>query len=85
MSEKWIQSAIKKPGALRKSLKVKADETIPVGKLEKASHSENPKMAKRANLALTLKKLHKRHGGQVDGAISVKRLDRKPRAGGGCY
>jgi hypothetical protein len=85
MAEKWIQSAIKKPGALRKSLKVKEGETIPTGKLKKASHSENPTLAKRANLALTLKKLNKRHGGQVDGAVSAKRLDRKPRAGGGCY
>jgi hypothetical protein len=44
---------------------VKEGETIPAGKLKKAAHSENPKLAKRANLALTLQKLHKRHGGGV--------------------
>jgi hypothetical protein len=63
MAEKWIQKAIKNPGALRKSLKVPVGETIPTGKLTKASHSENPTLAKRANLAMTLKKINKRHGG----------------------
>ena len=57
--EKWIQGAIKHPGALRKSLHVKAGEKIPEGKLEKAEHSKNPKTAKRARLAETLKKMHK--------------------------
>jgi hypothetical protein len=64
MADNWIKGAIKHPGALRKSLKVKEGETIPTGKLTKASHSENPTLAKRANLALTLKKLHHRHGGE---------------------
>jgi hypothetical protein len=63
MAENWINGAIKKPGALRKALKVPAGETIPTGKLTKAAHSENPTLAKRANLAMTLKKLNKRHGG----------------------
>ena len=30
---KWIQKAIKKPGALKKALGVPKDETIPAGKL----------------------------------------------------
>lgn len=61
MSEKkkWIQDAIKKPGALRKSLHVKKGEKIPEKKLEKAEHSNNPKTRKRAVLAETLKKMHK--------------------------
>jgi len=59
MSEKWIQKAISKPGALRKSLHVKKGEKIPEKKLEKAEHSKNPKLRKRAILAKTLKKLHK--------------------------
>ena len=59
MAEKWIQNAIKKPGALRKSLKVKKGEKIPEKKLEKAEHSKNPMTRKRANLAKTLKKMHK--------------------------
>jgi len=58
--KKWIQEAIKKPGALRKTLHVKKGEKIPEEKLEKAEHSKNPKTAKRARLAETLKKMHKK-------------------------
>jgi hypothetical protein len=50
----WIKSAIKHPGALRKSLGVPAGKTIPAGKLEKASHAPG-KMGQRARLAMTLK------------------------------
>ena len=57
--DKWIQGAIKHPGALRKTLKVKKGEKIPESKLKKAEHSKNPKTAKRARLAETLKHLHK--------------------------
>jgi hypothetical protein len=60
MSKNFIQKAIKKPGALRKSLHVKKGEKIPEKKLEKAEHSENPKTRARANLAKTLKKLNKK-------------------------
>lgn len=56
---KWIQGAIQHKGALRKSLHVKKGEKIPEAKLEKAEHSSNPKMAKRANLARTLRGLRK--------------------------
>jgi hypothetical protein len=59
MSSKWIQGAIKHPGALKKTLGVKKGETIPEGKLKKAEHSKNPTTAKRAHLAETLKKMHK--------------------------
>jgi hypothetical protein len=62
MAEKpkeWIQTAIKDKGSLRKSLKVKKGENIPEAKLEKATHSSNPKLAKRANLAKTLRGLRK--------------------------
>ena len=57
--KKWIQEAIKKPGALRKTLGVKKGEKIPAAKLEKATHSKNPTTAKRARLAKTLKGLKK--------------------------
>ena len=56
--KKWIQEAIKHPGALHKSLKVKKGEKIPESKLKKAEHSKNPTTAKRARLAETLKKMH---------------------------
>jgi hypothetical protein len=57
--EKWIQKAIKHPGALRKSLHVKPGQNIPKSKLKKAEHSKNPKTAKRARLAETLSKMHR--------------------------
>jgi hypothetical protein len=60
MAEKWIQKAIKHKGALRKSLHVKEGEKIPASKLKKAEHSKNPKLAKRARLAETLKGLRKK-------------------------
>ena len=57
-STKWIQSAIKKPGSLRKSLGVKKGEKIPAGKL--ASAAKKPgKTGQRARLAQTLKGLKK--------------------------
>ena len=37
--KQWIQQAIKKPGALRKSMKVKEGKNIPSGKLEKAAET----------------------------------------------
>lgn len=56
---KWIQKAIKKPGALRKTLGVKKGEKITAKELSKASKSKNPTTRKRAALAKTLKKLSK--------------------------
>lgn len=58
MAEKWIASAIKKPGALRESLGVKAGKTIPAKTLAKAAKKPGV-MGKRARLAQTLKKLGK--------------------------
>lgn len=56
MQKKWIAEAIKKPGALRKALKVKEGQTIPAEKLAKAVKAPG-KMGQRARLAQTLKKL----------------------------
>jgi hypothetical protein len=56
--KKWIQGAIKHPGALHKSLGVPEGKKIPTAKLKKAEHSKNPTTAKRAHLAETLKKMH---------------------------
>jgi hypothetical protein len=58
--KKWIQGAIKHPGALHKSLHIKEGKKIPESKLKKAEHSKNPLTAKRAHLAETLKKMHKK-------------------------
>ena len=59
--KKWIQEAIPKShrGALHKELGVPEGKKIPEKKLIKAEHSKNPKLAKRARLAQTLKKMKK--------------------------
>ena len=54
--EKWIQKAIKKPGALRSELGVKAGKTIPTKKLAAAAKKPG-KLGQRARLAETLKKM----------------------------
>ena len=54
----FIQQAIKKPGALRKSLGVKGGEKIPAKKLAAAAKAPG-KMGQRARLAQTLSKLKK--------------------------
>ena len=56
MANKWIQKAIKKPGALRSALGVKGDKPIPAGKLAKAAKAPG-KLGQRARLAQTLKKM----------------------------
>lgn len=57
--KKWIQGAIKKPGALRKELHVKKGEKIPEKKLE-AAEKKGGKEGKRARLAKTLKSFKKK-------------------------
>lgn len=56
MAKKWIQEAIKKPGALRAQLGVKEGKTIPAKKLATAASAPG-KLGQRARLAQTLKKL----------------------------
>lgn len=53
-TKNWIAGAIKKPGALRKALGVKAGEKIPAKKLDKAAKAPG-KLGQRARLAKTLK------------------------------
>lgn len=57
--EHWIQGAIKKPGALHKELDVPAGNKIPKKKLEKAAKAPG-KEGKRARLAMTLEKMHRK-------------------------
>lgn len=58
MAKKWIQKAIKKPGALREAMGIKKGETIPKSKL-KAAAKKPGKMGQRARLAMTLSKMKK--------------------------
>ena len=57
-TKNWIQSAIKKPGALRKELGAKAGKPIPAKKLAAAAKKPG-KIGQRARLAQTLKGLKK--------------------------
>ena len=54
--KKWIQKAIRKPGALRKQLGVAGGKTIPASKLAAAA-KKGGTLGRRARLARTLKKL----------------------------
>ena len=56
--KRWIQKAIKRPGALRKSLKIKKGQKIPLKKLQAAA-KKSGKLGKRARLALTLRRLRR--------------------------
>jgi len=56
--KRWIQKAIKKPGALRKSLKIKKGQKIPLKKLQAAA-KKGGKLGQRARLALTLRRLRR--------------------------
>lgn len=54
----WIKSAIGKPGALHRQLKVPMGKKIPAAKMMTAASGKDGKLAqKRANLAQTLSKL----------------------------
>ena len=56
---KWIQKAIKKPGALRAQLGAKPGKPIAAGKLAKAAKAPG-KLGQRARLAKTLGKMRKK-------------------------
>ena len=57
-TKNWIQDAIKKPGALRKELGVKAGEKIPAKKLASAA-KKSGKIGQRGRLAQTLEGVEK--------------------------
>ncbi len=57
-TKKWIQGAIKKPGALHKQLGVAMGKKIPAKKLAMAA-KKGGKLGKRARLAKTLKSFKK--------------------------
>lgn len=55
MPGKWIQKAIKKPGALHEQMGIAKGKKIPAAKLNKAAKAGG-KLGQRARLAKTLKK-----------------------------
>jgi hypothetical protein len=54
----WVQGMHMKKGALHSDLHVPQGQKIPDKKIQKAEHSSNPLIAKRAHLAETLKHMH---------------------------
>jgi hypothetical protein len=59
MAKKFIQEMHMKKGALHKEMGVPMGKKIPAKKLAKAAHAKG-KLGKRARLAETLKKMHKK-------------------------
>jgi hypothetical protein len=59
MARNWIGKAIKKPGALRKSLGVKKNQKIPAKALAAAA-TKPGKLGQRARLAQTFKKMKRK-------------------------
>jgi hypothetical protein len=57
MAKKWIQGAIKHPGALHRQLGVPEGQKIPASKLETAAQKGGT-LGRRARLAQTLGKMH---------------------------
>ena len=57
--KKWIQKAVKKPGALRKSLGIKKGKKIPAKTLARAAKASG-KLGQRARLAQTFKKMRRK-------------------------
>lgn len=73
-NSKWMQKAVKNPGALRRQLGVKSGQTIPASTLQKIRNAKvgstikiggesrriTPTLKRRAVLALTFKKYRKK-------------------------
>ena len=57
--KKWIQKAVKKPGALRKSLGIKKGKKITAKTLARAAKAGG-KLGQRARLAQTFKKMRRK-------------------------
>jgi hypothetical protein len=63
MARFWIAGAIKKPGALRRSLGAKKGKGIPAKRL-RAAAKKGGKLGRRARLAITLRGLNRRRKGR---------------------
>jgi hypothetical protein len=62
----WVANAFNpsNKGKLHESLHIPKGRKIPVARLEKAEHSDNPLLRKRANLAMTARSFQHRHQGR---------------------
>lgn len=71
----WIKSAIQKPGALHRQLKVPAGKKIPASKLAKAA-DKGGKLGRRARLAQTLKSFKHKKSPKFKIPESIKDIGR---------
>ncbi|HXI40681.1 MAG TPA: hypothetical protein VNH83_11910 [Bryobacteraceae bacterium] len=53
MSRRWMQNADISKGGLHRSLGIPEGQKIPAKRVEQATHSDDPKVRKQANLAET--------------------------------
>ena len=60
MAEKWIQKAIKRPGAMRARHGKKAGEKLTSAEITSDTKSKNPRVRRQAHLARTLRKIGRR-------------------------
>lgn len=75
MAKKWIQKTGMEKGALHRHLNVPEGQKIPEEKIRAAANSKNPKIAKEAHLAMTLKGLH--HTKEKKKHVNVRSLRNK--------
>jgi|TARA_R110001583_G_scaffold192681_1_gene359504 hypothetical protein len=72
MAKKWIDDAIKKPGALRKQMGIKKGDTIPAAKLNK----ESTRLRKKAERGKTLSKEDSTKYRRVRLAQTLRKMNR---------
>ena len=72
MAKKWIDDAIKTPGALRKQMGIKKGDTIPAAKLNK----ESTRLRKKAERGKTLSKEDSTKYRRVRLAQTLRKMNR---------
>ena len=75
--KKWIKGATENKGALHRHLGIPEGEKIPEEKLRAAASSSNPKVAKEANLAMTLKGFHHKKKEESHNPVSASAARKK--------
>ena len=76
MAKKWIQGAVKKPGALREQMGVKKGDTIPAAKLNK----EATRLRKKAEGDKTLSKSDAKKYRRVRLAQTLRKMNRPEKS-----
>ncbi len=64
MAKKWIQKAIKRPGAFTRWCKRQGFNGVTSACIAKGKRSKNPRVRRQANLAATLRKMSRKRRGR---------------------